>query len=283
MVQMIGYDAQSDFLLAPWLNGEVPGGPGDNEVIVGSKIDGGIGDKLVFFAREYTVVGKLVATGMGFDTSAFVNLDMAQTALREYAKLGGENVPDGDDVISSVAINVKPGVDLPEFAKNIRLGYRDLRVGVIETQTMVSGMSANLDALISVISLLAVLLWVLAAGVLALIFALSINERRREFGIYRALGASKAKLAAIILSESAVTGAVGAVIGLALVSFAYYLFEPLLSMSINLPYLRPSGGTIAVLLVGGFVLSLATGQAAAAFSALRIGKVATAAIIKEGA
>jgi putative ABC transport system permease protein len=281
-VQMIGYDAQTDFLLAPWLNDEVPGGPGDSEVIVGSKINGNIGDKLTFFSHEYIVVGKLKDTGMGFDTSAFINLDMAQIALKEYARLGGENVPDGDDVISSIAINVAPGIDLPEFAKNIRLGYRDLRVSVIETQTMISGMSANLDALISVIGLLSVLLWVLAAGVLALIFTLSINERRREFGIYRALGASKTKLAAIILSEAAVTGAIGAAIGLALVSFVYFLFEPLLSISIDLPYLRPSGGTIAGLLVGGFVLSLATGQAAAAFSALRIGKIATAAIIKEG-
>ncbi|MDR3258639.1 MAG: ABC transporter permease [Fusobacteriaceae bacterium] len=281
-IQMIGYDADTDFLIAPWLNGEVPGGPGMNEVVVGSKINGKVGDELMFFSRKYIVVGKLAPTGMGFDTSAFVNMDMSHIALQEYVKLGGKGVPEGDGIISSIAVNVNSGVDLDKFAKNVRLNYRDLRVSVLLPQVMISGMVSNLNALLKVISILAVFFWVLTAVVLALIFVLSLNERKREFGIFRALGSSKAKLAAIILTESTVISTIGAIIGLGLVSLVYFSFEPLISQSIDLPYLRPSNSTFAVLFIGGFLLSLVTGPIASLYSALRISKIATATIIKEG-
>ncbi|MDR0858490.1 MAG: FtsX-like permease family protein [Oscillospiraceae bacterium] len=283
LVQMIGYDAESDFLISPWLNGTVPGGPGLNEVVVGSKINGKVGDLLSFFSRTYTVVGKLAETGMGFDTTAFINMDMAQTALAEYAKLGGENVPEGQGVISSIAVKVQPGIDTNEFAKNIRITYWKERAAVILPKTIISGMSSNLGALLAVITILAVFLWILAAGVLALIFTLSLNERRREFGIFRVLGSSKSKLAAIILTESAVISAAGAVLGLGLVSLVYFQFERLLVSAIDLPYLRPDTGTLFAVLLGGFALALITGPLTALSSALRIGNLASASIIKEGA
>jgi putative ABC transport system permease protein len=281
-IQMIGYDAETDFLIAPWLNGEIIDGPGMNEVVVGSKINGKVGDKLMFFSRNYTVVGKLAPTGMGFDTSAFINMDMAHIALKEYVKLGGKEVPQGDGIISSVAIKVSPDVDLDIFAKNIRLNYRDLRVSVLLPKDMISGIASNLNGLLKIITVLAVFLWGLAVVLLILIFALSLNERKREFGIFRALGSSKVKLAAIIITESVIISTIGAAIGIALLSLVYFSFEPLLSSSIDLPYVRPSNVTFAALFMGGFLLALVTGPVASLYSALRIGKIATAAIIKEG-
>ncbi|MDR1641975.1 MAG: ABC transporter permease [Clostridiales bacterium] len=282
-VQMIGYDPETDFLLSPWLNNEVPGGPGADEVIVGSKINGDVGDKLTFFARQYTVAGKLAETGMGFDTSAFVNMDMAQVALGEYIQLGGKDAPEGDGAASCIAINANPGTNLRDYSKNLRIAYSQHRVAVIETQTMLADLSSNLDTLLGIVSVLAVFLWILASTVLALIFAMSLNERRREFGIYRALGVTKSKLAAMMLTESALLSAPGAFLGLALSSVLYFMAEPLISVSMNLPYLRPNVQDIALILAGGFLVSLVTGPLAALFSAARIGKVSTAAIIKEGA
>jgi len=281
-VQMIGYDADSDFLIAPWLDSAVPGGPGENEIIIGSSIRGKAGDTLKFFAHEYIVVGKLTETGMGFDTSVFINLDMAQTALAEYKSLGGTGVPDGEGAVSSIAVKVASGTDIDAFAKNIRLNYRSERAAVVLPKTMIKDMSRNLGTLTTVITVLAAAIWILSVAVLTLIFILSLNERRREFGIFRAIGASKTKLSSIRIAESLIVSAIGAAIGLLLLCLTYFSFERLLSLSLDMPYLRPGSRTLTAILIGGFGVSLAAGPAASLTSALRTSNLATAALIKEG-
>jgi putative ABC transport system permease protein len=281
-VQMIGYDAQSDFVIAPWLEGEVPGGPGADEIVVGSLINGKVGSELQFFSKYYKVVGKLEPTGMGFDTSVFLNMDVARAALKEYAALGGEGVPEEDDVISSIVVNVKEGVDVEEFAKEIRLEQRRNHVAVVLPQTLVTDASRGLGTLLAVITALSSLLWVLAVGVLALLFSLSVNERRREFGVYRALGATRARLAAIILAESAVVGLIGAVVGAGLLALVFFSFERLLSVSIEMPYLRPALASLAPMLLGVFAVTLLAPPLASLLPALRIGRLAAHSIIREG-
>ncbi|MDR1589276.1 MAG: FtsX-like permease family protein [Oscillospiraceae bacterium] len=281
-VQMIGYDADSDFVVAPWLESAAPGGPGEGEIIVGSLINGKVGGELQFFKKYYKVVGKLEPTGMGFDTSVFLNMAAARDALREYVQLGGEGVPQDGEAISSIVVNVKDGVDVEEFAKNIRLGYRDSHVSVVLPQSLVTDASRGLGALLAVVAALSSLLWVLAAGVLALLFSLSANERMREFGVYRALGATRARLTAIVLTESAVVGLVGAVAGAGLLAVVFLSFERLLSVSLDMPYLRPTFASLAPTLTAVFTVSWLAPPVASLFSALRIGRLAAHSIIREG-
>jgi putative ABC transport system permease protein len=281
-VQMIGYDPETDFVISPWLSRTLPGGPGKNETVIGSGILGKTGDTLLFFSREYTVAGRLEKTGTGFDTSVFVNMDTARTALEDYAALGGKNVPPGSGTVSSIAVRLKSGTNPDTFSRNIRYDFRGENVGVILTQAMLSSISGSLKALLGIIAVLAVFLWVLAAGVLSLIFAVSLNERRREFGIYRVLGASRRALASIILCESALVSFSGALAGTALVCLIYFSFSPLIDMTVTMPWLRPGRGTAALLLVGGFLVSSVTGPFASLGSAARIGRPAAAAIMREG-
>jgi putative ABC transport system permease protein len=282
-VQMIGYDAQTDFIIAPWLTASVPGGPGDGEVVVGSSINGKPGDTLKFFSRDYLVVGKLDKTGMGVDTSVFINMNAARLALEEYVKYGGAGVS-GDiaDAVSSLSVDVKPGVDVASFAKTVRNDFHDDRVAVVLPQTMIGDMTGGLDALLTVIVVLIAFLWALAVAVLALMFTGILGERKREFGIYRALGATRGKLARIILAESCVLSLLGAIVGAALLAVFFFSFSPLISITVDMPYLAPSGGTLLLLFAGGLLVSFVTGPVASLFSALRIGRVATNAIMREG-
>ncbi|MFP3154314.1 FtsX-like permease family protein [Lachnospiraceae bacterium ZAX-1] len=282
-VQMIGYDAQTDFVIAPWLTRAVSGGPGKGEVVVGSSINGDTGDVLQFFSSDYTVVGKLEKTGMGFDTSVFLNMDVARLALQEYVSYGGEGVSgEVADAVSSIAVDVKSGVDVMEFAKEARRAFHDERVSVVLPQTMIGSLSGNMKSLLLVIAVLIVFLWALAVAVLALTFTGILGERKREFGIYRVLGATRGKLAWIILSESCILSLLGAVVGAALLALFFFSFSPLISLTLDMPYLVPSGVTLFLLFSGGLLVSFLTGPIASLFSALRIGHIATNAIMREG-
>jgi putative ABC transport system permease protein len=280
-VQMIGYDPKTDFVVAPWLSQSVPGGPAKGEVIVGADIDGRKGETLEFFGEYYLVAGKLEKTGIGFDTTVFLNMDQAREALADYADLVGAYIPEG--AISSISVNVSPEVDISDFSRRIRYGFRDEDVGVVLTQAMLGNISSKMDSFLSVIRVIAGFLWVASIGVLAILFAAILGERKREFGIYRALGASRKKLSVLVLIEASLVSLAGSLVGTALLSLFYFSLNALIGLSIDMPYLAPtSAGTIAWLLGSAIAASFLAGPAASLFTAARIGKMATDAIMREG-
>jgi putative ABC transport system permease protein len=280
-VQMIGYDPQTDFVVAPWLSQSVPGGPAKGEIIVGADIDGRKGETLQFFGERYLVAGKLERTGMGFDTTVFLSMEQARDALADYASLVGAFIPDG--AVSSISVDVSPDVDINDFSRRIRYGFRTEDVGVVLTQAMLGNISSKMDSLLAVIGAITSFLWAASIGVLAILFTAILGERKREFGIYRALGASRKKLSALVLVEASLVSLAGAIIGAALLSLFYFSLNALIGLSIDMPYLAPtSPATIIWLLGGAMAASFLAGPAASLFAAARIGKMATDAIMREG-
>jgi putative ABC transport system permease protein len=282
LVQFIGFDPETDFVITPWLADELDGGIPAGQIVIGDSILGKPGQTLTFFSQKYVVAAKLERTGMGFDTSVFTDMDTARVALKDYARLGGENVPEGDGVISTLTVDLRSDVSPTEFERSINLGYRDADIGVVMTQAMLGSVSRSLNGFLTIIGVLAVLLWVLTVGVLAVLFGVSVNERKREFGVYRALGATRSRLTRIVLTECVYVSLIGAVVGTSLVCVAYFSFGTLIGLKSSLPYLRPSAGTLTALLAGGFALSLLTGPLAALRSAVKIGKTASYALTREG-
>jgi putative ABC transport system permease protein len=191
-------------------------------------------------------------------------------------------VPNEAGAVSSIAVLTEPGYDRTDFMRNVYKGFRGEGVSVIFTQQMISSVTSGLSVLLGIIAVLVVFLWVLAIGVLALLFSVTLNERRREFGVLRALGATRGKLARVVLVESLLLSVAGAVGGAAVLSLVYLSFSPLIGISLEMPYLQPSPQTIALLLGTGVLVAALTGPLAALASALRIGHQATAAILKAG-
>jgi len=279
-VQIIGYDPDTDFVITPWLREELSSPPGYGEIIVGSLIQGNIGQSLTFFDRSYRVAGKLAPTGMGFDSSVFMAGDTFELALADWRKYGNETIPEG--AVSSLAVDVVPGMDLNEFARNVRYGFRGESVSVVLTGTLIAGVSSSKGLFKGVISVLIVIIWIIAVFVMALIFKVTLSERKREFGVYRSLGASRKKLSALVLIESALISFTGALLGLSVTALFWFSFSPLIGISVDAPYLNPTAAATVLILAAGTALASVTGPVAAIFSAANVSRVATAAIIKDG-
>jgi putative ABC transport system permease protein len=131
-------------------------------------------------------------------------------------------------------------------------------------------------------TVLLVAIWIFAVFVLAVIFTLVLNERQREFGILRAVGATRGKLSAIVISEAVILCATGALCGVGLVCMVIFPYRILIERVMQTAYLPPESGAAAGILTVCLALGVIIGPLASLFSAVRIGKSDALANMREG-
>ncbi len=270
-LQLIGFEPKTDFIIQPWLTNSLDHLLGDGEIVVGNSINAEAGQKLKFFDRTFLVVARLDKTGMGFDTSVFMNLSTANQVARDSERLKAHPVAENENLISSVMIKIENGYDVKDVANNILQAYAKESVHVVVTKNMLSDISGNLRGLTAYIYILAGVLWVLAVSVLLVVFSVTLNGRKREFGIFRTLGAPRNKLVKLILCESSLISLFGTVAGIVAAALVVFPFSTYIASLVGLPYLQPSYATVFVVAAMSFLLSFLAGPLASAYFAIKIG------------
>lgn len=272
-VQLIGFDSRSDFVIQPWIDGTLQHDLRDEDVIVGYKVAGKVGDKITFFGKTYKIAARLESTGMGFDTSVFMNMSTARRIIEklEIAPLYG--IKTDHPVVSTMMVNVKFGFDPRKVANDILFKYAtDYNLDMIMTKNMFSGISSRLSAFSYVVFGVASLLWITALGVLALVFSMIVHERKKEFNLLRILGASRKKLNRILLMESLMISISGAFCGLFFACLFFFPFSTLIGMVVKLPFLLPACGEMVEMAIFSLVLSVGIGPLSCIYSIWRLGQ-----------
>lgn len=246
-VQLIGIDQDTDFVVEPWLRRAVERPLTGNEVIVGDYIFGQIGDELKFYNQTFKIVGRLEPTGMGFDSSVFMSMEVARKIGRIASPERGDEI---DESVSAILVKVKPGVDPITISDAVldRLGLR-ANVNFVFASNMMSDTSAKLQNIVSVLYSAAFGVWVVAALVMFVVFFFAFNEREREFATLRALGATKNRVIGMVMTESFMMSAAGTAVGLAMGLLFMQLFSVNIAKAIGLPYMAGSGSALTVLWV----------------------------------
>jgi putative ABC transport system permease protein len=223
---------------------------------------------------------------MGFDNSVFVNMDTAVMLLGEYEKFyGALPLPEGagaDGVVSAVLIDIKKDITPTAFQGTVNWKFRDESIRYISSKTLLASTSKNLNLVIGVLTFLLAAVWIFAGFALAVIFSLALNERQKEFGILRAIGATRKKLSAILFCEASLLSVAGAVCGAAFVCLIVFPYDTLIERFLQTAYLPPRHFAAAAIIFTGFALGAAIGSVASLFSAARIGKSEVLANIREG-
>lgn len=108
-------------------------------------------------------------------------------------------------------------------------------------------MASALDQVIAVITVIAWIVVLVSAVTLLNTLMLSVLDRRREIGVLRAIGATRAFTYKAILAEAAGIGIVGAVLGLVLGAAIQYLTSVALTnvLSIDVAW-QPKPSMIAI-------------------------------------
>jgi putative ABC transport system permease protein len=210
-----------------------PGGrffdPARQEAVIGSTVAAreGLGVGSVFHAYhgfefheseehegEYTVVGVLRPTNTPTDRVVFVPIEgvwrmgghLLLGSGKDYVPKPDEAIPDDAKEVSAVLVKLRtPGYGF-QLAETIN------RRGTVATMAFPVGREIaklfdKLGWVVRVLELTAYLVVVVAAGSILASLHNTMNERRREFAVLRALGARRGTVfAAIVLESTAIAG-----------------------------------------------------------------------------
>ena len=279
-LQIIGFDPATDFSIQPWVEKSYSDKLGLYDAVVGSDVTPNTDMTVEIYGKTLHVQAVLDKTGTELDSALYVDIDTMKELIRAHNEKNPnqEKTIDPDNVVSSVLIKVADGYDIDEVAGDINLHVRQVKA--IRTQNMISGVSESLSGVSATISLLMVVVWILSVVILAIVFTMNINERKKEFAVLRVLGASRVKLAGLVFREAALYGFLGSLLGAGLTVLITALFTPAIENMIGLPFLLPP---VPVMLIAGaltIVLTIAAGAVTAASSAVKISKIDTGLILR---
>jgi putative ABC transport system permease protein len=285
MVQLIAYDPETDFVIRPWMAEKYNKTVEDGQVVAGSRITIRTDDTIRLLGHNYPVAARLSKSASGLDTSIFMTMNtmrllVGRARAEGYDFLAAQEKEMQRGAVSVVLAKTDPSTPSARLAQTI--GRENAGVDVVVSQGIFSGISESLAGLTAYIRLFSAVLWVLAFVVLAAVFSGTVHERKKEFALLRILGATRKKLAGMVLAESAIAGIAGGAAGVVLASMAIFPFSTLISERLELPYLDAPFSSIILLALGSLVLSVLAGPLASLYAAIRISGAETYITMREG-
>lgn len=281
-VQIIGFDPATDFSIMPWIKKASTTDIGYLDVVVGNDLNAFVGDTLSFFGVKVNVVAKLDKTGTSYDTEVFTNSDTIRTlidasldkSLNEYASINSGNI------VSCILIDVADGYNVDEVVNDINIHNKKIRA--IRATNMISQVSDSLTAASQIARMLVIVVWLVALVIMMVAFSMLTGERKKEFAVLRAIGASRKKLSSIVLAEGVGVSLAGSIIGIILAMMIIFPFSGYIETKLSIPFLLP--GIISIILAAVLAIFLSTfaGAISAKTAAGKIVRLDTGTILRSG-
>ncbi len=257
-VFLMAFDPVSDFTVTPWLEKNLKKPLSDNEVITGRNVPVIAGDTLPFYGTPFAVVGTLEPTGMKFfDQAVFMTLDAAYEMAANSKAKAMQPITIGRNEISAVLARVKSDYTPDRVALRIENDIDGVKA--IVSDEVLNTVRKQLNGLLSGILLISAVVWILALLMMGFAFYMIVNERQREVGLLRAMGARKMHIFRLIITEAVIISTSGGICGLTGASVILLMFKGLILRSLKLPYLLPHTGLLVELVAGTLLFSMLTG------------------------
>ncbi len=278
-VNIIGFDPKTDFTIKPWIrktykNDFIPG-----SVIVGSDIQIENGEKIKFFDKEFTVVGTLEPLGNKLDQTIFADVETVEL-LRQAAASKGYNIS-SEGGPSSILANFEEGTDFEKISQKIQEQFNDLQV--IQRKNIFDNVIATARSFKIAVWLIAGFFLFTVIAVIYIAFTVSTNERKREFATLLIIGATRKKLADIVLGESLLASGSGAIAGTLFGAVGIISFRFLIQENLQIPFLLPNISAIILTIVGALFIPVIAGVGASYHIAKKIGNIDVYTALKEDA
>jgi putative ABC transport system permease protein len=180
----------------------------DDEAAVSSRVGSKVGDRLEIGSRSMKVVGIVDdSTALAGQPNIFLTLQGAQQV--GYA---------GQPIVSSVGVLGTP-TRVPD-------GFR-----AIDRAGAVDDLMRPMKAAVSALTLIAVLLWAVAALIVGSVIYLSALERTRDFAVLKAVGVSTRSVLAGLCLQAVIVAVVAAVVG----GLLSLVLVPMFPMHVDVP------------------------------------------------
>jgi putative ABC transport system permease protein len=233
-VNLIAFDPAHDFSVLTWLEEHQPR-PVEG-LIAGGRLVARLGATLSVCGMPLSIYGRLGKTGVGpFDESYFLSFETladivsfcraSGTASRSSAKAEDGPVPRvGDmnhaevcspdlrlDRASAFLLQLLPGARLEQIKFSLAQ-FPDIKI--VEGNTVLTSSRQALSTLLVGIAVFTALQLTALLILVSLLFSAIVQERYRELGLLRAMGAKPNQVMTIILTEAAIITGLGGFAGL---------------------------------------------------------------------
>jgi putative ABC transport system permease protein len=255
-VYVVAYDPATDFTLKPWLGPQPPEELALGEAVVGALVTPLAGNTLDVYGYPLHTVARLEPTEGDIDQTIFVGFDTAQALFVHVQAQPKPAFQIAPESISSVMVNVDMSADPHEVA--IRILEQAPGVLPIESTGFFQTQRGQMVGLLRAVFGLLAITWVLSMFFIGLVFSLAANERRRQIGVLRALGATAAFVFRSLLAEGATLAVAGGAVGIGLAVLVVGLFGQQMATLADIHVRLPPTPLLLALSAGGLVLAILT-------------------------
>lgn len=236
--------------------------PGETGVVgVGSdlvkKLDAKVGGYITVKGEQFLVVGIADKTLTAPDSAVWMSLSDGQRLfLKDLPEMIRTRLNPAD-LVTQFTVYPTPGTDPEKLADDINAAVDGVKAsGPSYFQEQIASATQILNAILYGVAIIA-----LFVGGLSVIntMTMSVNERTREIGVRKAIGASDGQIVRQFLAEAGVIGLIGGVSGLFLGWIAALIANKLLEeQNLNLFLVTPrlAIGSVAFAVVLGLVSGL---------------------------
>jgi putative ABC transport system permease protein len=275
--RIVAYNPETDFIINPWLQKSLGRPLEIGEAIAGFGTSENLGLGLLdieatIFNNRFKIVGVLEQTGTGLDHALF----MTEENLKNIIESGKSPLKKGQ--ISIIFTKLKKGYD-PDFVGRVLEGEIP-EVDVVARSDMGEKFISTLADINKIFLLTTVLASILTTFLVWAIFSAIANERSKEIGIMRALGAKEIHIVKLYLLEVLVLGLLGSLLGVLAGTYLSELLAGSFSLLKNISAGLTGIQQTAIALVG-LVIGTAICVTGAMMPINRIKKMEPLLVIKE--
>lgn len=271
-IQIIGFEPETDFVIQNWAKSRVKTDTNEEFLLSGSNVNLTKGS-VKFFGNEHKISARLSKSGTGMDNVIFCDFASLERIFEDASSRGFGFISDGDtkNKLSTVLVKISPNSSADAVALRIKKVLPG--VHVIVGEKFIRNFSEKLSAIFVFLYSISILLFLITIISLALVFSITINERRREFSILRVLGANRSFLRSVLFYEAGILGAGGSILGIGLSALIVIPFNALISEKLGLPFAMSGPGWILAFAGAVFVVTVLSCLISAANGAVRVSKI----------
>ncbi len=233
---IVGFDPESDFVIAPWMEGQTDFRLPDGAVLAGCKTCQGK-SVVSLFGKSWPVGARLVETGSKLDEMVFVNPHTLSTLIEAAGEAGVtayRNVdPEQDFTVALLKVNDQASLDSVTSWLNTYI-RKDTAVRSEETLT---DTSAGIRRQMTMIAAITVCAWIVLLLALGIAQSMMMKERKKELYVWHAIGASRSVVYRVMLWEAFLIYLAGALLGILLcIGLLPVLFGTGMGYTVLLPF-----------------------------------------------
>ncbi len=269
---LVGYDPDTDFTISPWIRSAISprkGNENDDPVTIGSSLAYVTSKEMMYYGKQFRIGAVLHPTGLGLlDRSVFMTIDAAGDMIEHSKTILRVPLNVNSRQISSVLVRVAPAYDIHAVGRSIEAALPDLKA--IVTKDFIIAVRKDVSSALWGVFAVGVIFWFMLLIMMGLVFAMTVNERERELGILRAMGATRMHVLRLLVTEAVLlTGTGGAAgIGLAWIFIVKFKQQIIVYLG-NIQFLWPSYAMIGTIGLACFLLMLLSGAAAVLYPAVK--------------